>query len=251
MRRAIVVALVAAVAGCKTTSIYTKGPPTRVVVDKQVSEPVQLAVAVRDGTGRVVVHVLSLQEVRATRRTRHASLETRTMHPGHPWYELLEIPLGAVIGGVMPALLFLDFSGSDIPHPGAKVEPMRAFLIALDPTRALFAGKRKVFVSRDVTFDSPAEVRQYNVRLPIPEQRVRYRLLDSGRDVVSEAEVTTDAFGRFEVPFVSGDVVGIEVVGDAWTTVAPIDGPVPPEPAADVRVPALRVGGGNRACAAP
>jgi hypothetical protein len=222
MRRMLVVA--ALLAGCKQTSVYIKGPPRQVRIEKQASDPTILADARRDSTGGVVLRVLELREIKLTRHTRHGALEMRIEHPGHPLWELVEIPVGAILVFGVPATLLWtvsDFAGS---KPDVKREPQRPALGFINPFRSMFAGKPRVYVAEHVTFDDPPRIRQYNVRLPIGEVKLRYRVLDATRAAISSGEVATDQFGKARIADVPAHAVGIELQGDRIDVIAPVPG---------------------------
>lgn len=234
-------ALIAMVAGCKAMSIYTMGPPRRVQIEKQSSEPSILAEGVRDADGGVVVRVLELREVRVTRRVQHGALELRVEHPGHPgWlWELVEFPMAAFMTVVLPVMLAWNITDMAGNKPGVKRGPFRPFLVMLNPFAVFMAGEGRVYVS-DVTFDDPPRMRQFNVRLPVGELALRYRVLDAGRDAIASGEITTDQFGKLRIPEVPPHAVGIELVGKRVNLIAPIESappsaapavPAPPEPA--------------------
>ena len=222
MRCMLVVA--ALLAGCKQTSVYIKGPPRQVRIEKQASDPTILADARRDGAGGVVLRVLELREIKLTRHTRHVALEMRIEHPGHPLWELLELPLGAILIFAAPATLFWtleDFAGA---KPDIKREPQRIALGLVNPFKTLYAGKPRVYVAEHVTFDDPPRIRQYNVRLPVGEVKLRYRVLDATRTAITSGELATDQFGKARIADVPAHAVGIELQGNRIDVIAPVAG---------------------------
>jgi hypothetical protein len=223
VKRASVLAAVAVVAGCKTASIYTKGPPRRVQIEKQVGEPSILADGRRDDDGGVTIRVLELREVRVTRTTQHGALELRLEHPGHPAFELIEVPIGAFLTALMPISLVWDFTAMAGTKRDVKQGSLRPVLIFLNPAQAAFAMKPRMYVAREVTFDGGTQIRQYNVRLPVGERALRYRVLDAGRDVLASGDVSTDQFGMLRIPAVPAQAVGVELVGDHVQVIAPLD----------------------------
>jgi len=245
VKRLIAIASIAALgSGCKLTSVYTQGPPRRVEIEKQVTEPSILAEGVRDAGGGVDLRVLELHAVRLTRHTQHGALETRIEHPGHPFAELIEFPLAAVIGMAIPYSLVMD-STLNGGKPGVKRDAFRPILAMLDPTRSMLASKARVYVAQHVTFAGATRIRQYNVRLPVGEVVLKYRVLDAGRDVLASGEVTTDQFGKVRIPDVSLHAVGIELIGTRVNLIAPIRNararaaaPVPAAPPVEPAPPA-------------
>jgi hypothetical protein len=227
MRRIAVLASLALVGGCKLTSIYMQGPPRRVRIEKQTTEPLVLAEGVRDAGGGVVVRVLELRELRVTRRTQHAALEIRVEHPGHPFWELLEVPIGLAMALSLPASLAWDVSDMAGNKAGIQREPLRPVVAMLNPFRSMSGGKPRVYVADQVSFESAPRMRQYNVRLPLAALPLRYRVLDAGRAALSSGELETDQFGTVRIPDVPAQAVGIELVGERVHLIAPLAGPAP------------------------
>ena len=122
----------------------------------------------------------------------------------------------------MPISLIWDFAAAGNKR-GVKQGALRPIVVFINPAQSGFAIKPRVHVARDVTFDGGTRFRQYNVRLPIGELALQYRVLDAGREVLASGDLATDQFGVLRIPAVPPEAVGVELVGGRVKLVAPLD----------------------------
>jgi hypothetical protein len=215
----------ALVAGCGPwMSIYHRGSPRRIDVEKAPSQPVLRWRAVRTATGVELVGKRE-RDVRVRRTVHYAATRFDWVSNRNPLLELLELPIGVIALAVVPEAALFMTSGFGPDTESRKIVLHDSQLVAAaNPFQRGLVGMRgRVSRSDADVFVDPPRVRSYIVRLPAPRLAVRYRALDEGEQEVAAGAVTLDGLGRVQLEAVPETAIALELTAEGTTAVVLIE----------------------------
>lgn len=221
IRRSLVIAAVLVACGRQPyQTLYLKGPPQRVEVTKRVEPATITYRATRAGD----LLRLMVVERAPVRLERAIARSTYVVEARGDWkWEWVETLACLVMVPIVPFLGGAE-AGLTLQGPDVKNQFNGSFLTACpDPRRTLIGAKFTGRFSTEDAFAGPPQQRHYHIALPLPDERVRYRVITAERTFLVEAEATTSRFGEIEIANLPDDAVGVEVTHRGRTQLIVID----------------------------
>lgn len=224
--RALVALALLGASGCKTATIYQRGAPRKAEVEKRASEPELVLYAHRQGDGSVTLSARSLTNVNLVRRVSYSTYETSVEHSGNIPLTVAESLLGLAPLIAGPAILFFPEPKLASDDSILEVHGL-VWLWFLNPFQSVMGHKLRGRVSDKELFADPPVEREYDVELPVAGLSFAYRVLDAGRAVLADGQLTTDEFGRARIEAVPPEAVGVELRGEGGSRVVFLEGAIP------------------------
>ena len=184
-------------AACSTKPVYTaltKGPPRQVSVDKKSTPPEPAFQAIAD-RGAIYVFALQRSNVLLTRKVTRSTyaIELR----GNPALEFWETLVTPVMLVMLPFMYDMGFEVREGPESRRGYSAIVVTII--DPRRTLLGVTYEGRVlDRDEFPDEPVR-RRYEVTLPRPGAKIRYRVLSIEREVLAAGNATASELGEIEI----------------------------------------------------
>jgi hypothetical protein len=218
MTRVLILLMLAACG--PTLTIYERTAPTRVDIAKQASPPVLHLRARRSGDGIELV-AKHARDLRITRVVHYGAASIERLG-GNPLVELLELPIGLLFLAVGPSQWETPVQYDDTAT--SKMVVNTNWLVAMiNPFQTAIGYRLRATPTTDAqVFRDPPIVRELEMRLPVPNLAIRYRMLDAGARSLGDGTIATDAFGRAAIAN-AATAIAVEVTVDGKTVTIPVE----------------------------
>lgn len=231
-----IAACITALSCGRTLTVYHRTSPRDVVVERDVSQPELFAFAMRRDAS-IDVHFKRERRVRLHRVMQYNALAVIYDHSHSVWVEASEMLLALLALATIPTIPAIGGLGSGIEGTDTetrKVVRRRGWLAGLfDPTTSVIQNNiRTEPVVPEQIFSAPSTVRAYDIRVPVPDVKVAFRVLDDAGIALAAGQSTADSYGelRIDGAFERAVAVEIAVPAEGAVLVVPLETPVAADP---------------------